>query len=202
MYIKNMKLALLLQSIILVILMTEQTFKYVKFTSHRKIPDILTEPKHFALLNNEDLKPLPDQFSICSSLLIEYFRNYPLFIYLITKNDSFWFSIFVAQDLKAERYYLWLTSNSGNVLAEEETLRLNPWAWSHMCVGVDLTRGNVYLMMNKVMMSNITLDDPEFRQSKPIDLHTKVQVGDWYLPGWEVFQSKTQLATYMYIQEF
>ena len=69
--------------------------KVLTFPSDQKIPEMLSEPRHFAVLQTEDPRPLPEQFSICSSILIEYVRDYLTFLYLKSNHGSFWFTIVV-----------------------------------------------------------------------------------------------------------
>ena len=97
----------------------EDTFKYLKFPHDRKIPDFSNEFNHFALLDNMDLKPLPLQFSICSSVLVEYFRDYPTFFSIMTDEPSRWITVEINQNLKSETYYVWFLSNSAYKMGDK-----------------------------------------------------------------------------------
>ena len=129
-----MRLAIFILIILTFVIISEH-IKTLKFPSNRKIPDKESKPSHFAVLNNEALKPLPKQFSICSSLLIELFRDYLTFFSMMNKNNKFWFAVNIAQDLNTENYnfsvsahtilQLWETKGSAYGLGN-----------GHICVSV------------------------------------------------------------------
>ena len=144
-------------------------------------------------MKNENLEPLPEQFSICSSLAIKYFRDYPTFFSLRTKDNSFWLAVKIQQDLSVERYSLWFMSNSGNIMGGTK-VHLKPWAWSHLCVGLYLINDVVYMSMNGIMMPNVTINGQEFRRSKPTNLQHRFQLGDWAYPGWKIYQIESPVS--------
>ena len=49
---------------------------YLEFPHDRAIPGDVEHQQHFAVMDNADLEELPNNFSICSSVHIEYNRDY------------------------------------------------------------------------------------------------------------------------------
>ena len=171
----------------------ETKLRYIKFPQERKIPERIKKPQHFAVLNNDKLQQLPDCFSICSSLHIEYHRDYLTFLVILTETNERWISVNLAQDLKTQSYTLWLETISRNVISNRN-VDLRPWAWSYLCMGVDLVNRTVSLAMNKLKMSKITLNDPEFIQVKPKTLIGRLSFGDWLYPKSRVYQSESSIT--------
>ena len=162
-----------------IFLRSEEKSEYLRFPSERKIPEEVLQPQHYALLQKENLEELPEQFSICSSMLIEYFRDYPTF-FVILKEDSssYWIAVDVNSDLKSLNYDIWLETSFGNIVGDKG-IPARPWRWSHLCATVDLLTGTFNLMVNRVKFGSMIIEDEEFKNSKPHTLHKRLLFGDW-----------------------
>ena len=93
---------------------------YLKFPSDRKIPDYsVSEPKHFAIVQNTDLGPLPEQFSICTSISTEYNRDFQTFFAIMDDNDLRWMALDISQQLEEETYSFWFMTEAMMVKSDK-----------------------------------------------------------------------------------
>ena len=97
-----------------------ESLRFIKFPSDRKIPDYnVPEPKHFAIVKNSDLKPLPEKFSICSSVSFEYDRDFATFFAIMNDNNSRWMALDVGQQLEEEKYFFWFMTKPFNAKSDK-----------------------------------------------------------------------------------
>lgn len=171
----------------------EKQMKYLKFPHDRRIPDNLENPQHFAILKNENLPELPDQFSVCSSLNFEYYRDSLTFFVITTENNYRWVSVYIFNDFKRNSIGLWFSTISRNFKGEKY-IKLKPWDWSHLCMTIDLANGTALLVMNEVKMEEFRITSSNFIEGKPKSLKNRLLFGDWMVPKSRVVQSENSIA--------
>ena len=195
-----MKVAFSVFVVIIIFVESEDALEYLKFPSDRKIPGKVPGPQHFALLQNENIDQLPEQFSICSSMSMDYFRGHPTFLIILKDDLSRWIILDPDLDLTAQKYILWFDSDKVSNKGDRK-ISLRPWTWSHICMTVDLANGDIEIMMNGVKTASITIKDKIFRENRPETLHNRMLFGDWTYPSWgiprenwEVVQSESPIS--------
>ena len=189
-----MKTAVLLVFCLSLIL-NKKRMNYIEFPADRKIPDTkLEEQKHLAILVDEELETLPDQFSICSSIYMGYYRDSMIFFTIVAPDSLRWLNVNIHHDdVDFSKEVVWLNAKFSSIIGDGFN-PIRPWAWSHSCVGVDLIIKEITWMVNQVRMSNVTFNDTDFIESKPLSLHRKLAFGDWYFPGRKVLQSECSVT--------
>ena len=98
----------------------ENSLWYLKFPSNRKIPDYsVSEPKHFANVQNNNLGTLSKQFSIWTSISVEYNRDFQTFFAIMNDNGLRWMALDIKQQLEEETYYFWFMTEAMTVESEK-----------------------------------------------------------------------------------
>ena len=112
-----------------------------------------------SILINEPGNYLPNQFTICASVFITYFKT-PLSPFMLLKEDgSLWFNfVFVigGKDSKYYRMYLYYgkKSYSNGVLVP-----LVPHTWSHTCLSVNIKTKRFRVVFNELVVFDDTIGD-------------------------------------------
>ena len=116
---------------------------------------------------------------------MDYFRGHPTFLIILKDDLSRWIILDPDLDLTAQKYILWFDSDKVSIKGDKK-ISLRPWAWSHICMAVDLASGVLEIMMNGVKTTSITIKDKIFRENKPETLHNRMLFGDWTYPSWDI----------------
>ena len=165
--------------------------KYLQFPKDRVIPDRTEEPEHYAVLKCDPIGKLPEQFSICGSIFIGYFRDIQMPIRIFKDDQSNWFRIEIdEQNFATEKYSVWLVKGTSYVELSRN-MTLNPWSWSHVCISLDTFTEQMIIVINGMVMMDDILTD--FGKYKPQTLERKIVYGDY--TGWaRVYQSESSLS--------
>ena len=111
---------LLLVLLIFLIIQGANSLWYLKLPCNRKIPDYsVSEPKHFAVVQNNNLGPPPKQFSICTSISVEYNRDFQTFFSIMNDDGLRWMALDIKQQLEEETYYFWFMTEAMTVESEK-----------------------------------------------------------------------------------
>ena len=112
-----------------------------------------------SILINEPGNELPNQFTICASVFITYFKT-PLGPFMLLKEDgSLWFNfVFVIGGKDSKHYQMYLyydkKSYSNGVL-----IPLLPHSWSHTCVSVNVKTKRIRVVFNELVVFDDTIED-------------------------------------------
>ena len=178
---------------VLIVFPYGQRMKYLEFPHNRTIPDDIERPQHFSVLDNSNLQELPEKFSICSSLHIEYNRGFLAHFVILTDDHSFWLIVGIHQDLNAQNYALWVDKIGPSILYDKP-LKLRPWSWSHLCASVNLLNGIVAITFNGERLNDTTLPASVLvRSNKPKNLKNRLVFGDYTYRN-RVYQSESSIS--------
>ena len=146
--------------------------QYFKFADQAKPK--LAEAQNYAILLNENTSvgsnkaPL-EEFTICSSIYIGYYRGHQAF-YTLRKNkeDALWFSLYInSQDLESESYTTIFAYFGDSKLSKSKQLKLKPHDWSHACTSLDKSLRRVFVVINGVLVHDLVVKDDVFWENFP-----------------------------------
>ena len=168
----TMKLVFLLPILTLPIQQIRCSMQYFKFADQSKPK--LAEAQNYAILLKENTSvesnkaPL-EEFTICSSINIGYYRGHQAF-YTLRKNkeDALWFSLYInSQDLESESYTTIFAYFGDSKLSKSKQLKLKPHDWSHACTSLDKSLRRVFVVINGVLVHDLVVKDDDFWENFP-----------------------------------
>ena len=144
---------------------------YFKFADQAK--PVLAGAENYAVLKEEPVfninkQPL-DEFTICSSVYIGYFRGHQAF-FTLRKNreDTLWFSLYInSQDLESESYTSIFAHFGNSDLSKSKQLKLKPHEWSHACASLDRSSRRVFAVINGVLVHDQIVNVDVFWENFP-----------------------------------
>ena len=145
-------------------------------------PGATKEGFNYATLNS--LKPLPSQFSICSSLLVEFMKEFFSFFVVMNEDGSLpWITFYIYVDSQGTQPLFYLTPAVGGfwVPTSPESRQLDDWSWqewTQACLSVDAETGLAVMVVNGEVLLNQTIE--ELRRDRPQSLKSAIILGlDW-----------------------
>ena len=186
---KRLLLLALEVSTVLIQLSSQNLVKqdYLQFSN--QTDDSLDKATDFAILKSGTSGGVPsDQFTICGSIYIGYFRQSQAF-YTVRRNDhvNLWLSLMIWSQEPVDQSYNVLIyvfeenyfSNTGGFV------RMRPFAWSHACTTVDLVSGQVTNAVNGVLTHELNIRNKDFLDNVPEVFENNLVLGvvQWQSPG-------------------
>ena len=145
-------------------------------------PGATKEGFNYATLNS--IKPLPSQFSICSSLLVEFMKEFFSFFVVMNEDGSLpWITFYIYVDSQGTQPLFYLTPAVGGfwVPTSPESRQLDDWSWqewTQACLSVDAETGLAVMVVNGEVLLNQTIE--ELRKDRPQSLKSAIILGlDW-----------------------
>ena len=135
------------------------SIKYFKFADQAK--PVLAGAENYAVLKEEPIftdesinKPSLDEFTICSSVYIGFFRGHQAFFTLRKNREhTLWFSLYInSQDLGSVSYTSIFAYFGNSKLSKSKQLKLKPHNWSHACASLDRSSRRVFIVINGVLV--------------------------------------------------
>ena len=128
-----------------------------------------------AILAEDPVGSLPDDFTICSSIYIKYFLTYTNFIQTFKKDGSNWFTYFVqAHDFtgshgKSGTYVGYIFFN-GVYIGISGLISIRPHSWFHGCISLDVNSKKLTLVVNGQLGYENELLTQNMKEDKPDNL--------------------------------
>ena len=113
------------------------------FGTEAQIPDFVT-------LANDPKADLPDDFTVCSSLYIEFMTTKNNFIEIYKNDGTHWFQM----DLEHLRDYNTFSERISMYYGSDlfkfwdSKVAINPHSWYHVCLGLDTVSGHLRIVIN------------------------------------------------------
>ena len=140
------------------------------------------EEFNFATLKSE--KPLSDQFSICSSLLVGFVREYFSFFVIMNEDASdpwFYFDIIVESSGSQPFSFARPAIKGFWVPTSPKSHQLKDWGlqeWTQACVSVDTETGQAVIVVNGEVLLNQSIG--QLKSGRPRSLNGALILGlDW-----------------------
>ena len=163
-------------------------FEEIVFGQEHLVKDYLT-------LANDPNGNLPDSYTVCSSILVDFVTSDKVFIQMLKQNGTPWYLIdFGAAriyDTQAEALNIWydnpLSGKNELESLSKTHIPIVPHSWYHICMGLDTVSGLLRIVLNGIVVINEEKD--YFRDTtvwKPESLEGKIllfkgyQAGYWY----------------------
>ena len=156
-----------------VIKQVQCSIQYFKFADQSK--PVLAGAQNYAVLKEEptstdgSIKAPLDEFTICSSAYIGYFRGHQAF-YTLRKSeeDILWFSLYInSQDLESGSYTSIFAYFGNSKLSKLKQLKLKPHDWSHACTSIDRSSRRVFSVINGVLVHDQIVNVDVFWENFP-----------------------------------
>ena len=149
--------------------------------------------KDYATLANDPKEQLPNSFTICSSMLVNFSTTMGNFLLMSKEDGSQWFDlsiVLVARDFKhmTEKFELSFenptTQKYENIYIFDPLVPIVPHTWYHMCLGLDTVSGLLRIVVNGVVLVNEEKDFFKNTTSwKPRSLAGKISLFKSYMSG-------------------
>ena len=140
------------------------------------------EDFNFAMLKSE--KPLSDQFSICSSVLVQFVREYFSFFVIMNEDASYpWFTFYINVEGSGSQPSHHVTSSVKGfwVPTSPKSHQLKDWSlqeWTQACLSVDTETGEVVIVVNGEVLLKQPIE--QLKSERPRSLNGAVILGlDW-----------------------
>ena len=152
--------------------------------------------RDYTVLKNDPLGKLPDQFTVCGSLFVEYVTSTQLFLALYQENGKPWVSYYLNEGRNVDDLteIVTLVFDGKNNYFWRSGIAVKPHSWYHACFGLDTVSGQLRIVIN-----GITLVDQVFpyfidsKETKPKSLENRLTLFKSYLPGmW--YQSRNMVT--------
>ena len=166
------------------------------FSSHKFGPTIYgpkTKMKDYVNLINDPKSNVPNMFTICSSVLIDFVYSDTHFIEVLKEDGSHWFEVSVStgtgrhlvNNTLSEIVRIWY-KNIQSEKEESDWLRgsiipIVPHSWYHICMGLDTVSGLLRIALNGIIVVDVEKD--YFKNTlawKPSSLNGKI-IGRFFL---------------------
>ena len=128
-----------------------------------------------AILAEDIVGSLPDDFTICSSIYMKYVLSYTNFIQTFKKDGSNWFSYFLQRhDFsgshgKSGTYVGYIFFN-GIYIGISGLISIRPHSWFHGCISLDVNSKKLILVVNGELVYENVLATQNMKQDKPDNL--------------------------------
>ena len=150
------------------------SIQYFKFADQAKAV-LRTGARNYAVLKEEpiftdgSIKAPLDEFTICSSVYIGYFRGHQAFYTLRqNKEDTLWFSLYInSQDMESGSYTSIFAYFGNSKFSNSKELKLKPHDWSHACTSLDRRSRRVFVAINGVLVHDQIVDVDVFWENFP-----------------------------------
>ena len=100
----------------------------------------------YAILKNDPVGKLTDQFTICNSIFVEYVTTSQDFFTLYTKNGKPWITIKLLANKNLTEFteFVHIVLNRKiNVFFGDSGIQVNPHSWYTGCLGLDTVTGHL-----------------------------------------------------------
>lgn len=113
--------------------------------------------KNYVTLANDPKSNLPDDFTICTSLLIKYIQGPTQIFQMYKKDGSHWFNLHINTNVRdygrmseaIRMVYIDPETGGHNMeFLSGSTIPINPHSWYHVCVGLDTVSGLLRIVIN------------------------------------------------------
>ena len=113
------------------------------FGTESQIPDFVT-------LANDPKANLPNDFTVCSSLFIEFMTTKNNFIEIFKKDGTHWFQMDLEhlRDYKTFSERISMYYGSDLFKFWDSKVAINPHSWYHICLGLDTVSGHLRIVIN------------------------------------------------------
>ena len=177
--------------------------KVFSFPENRKIPMRETKPKHFAILNIQQDRYLPNSFTICSSSFIGPMREFNHLIIIKSIEKDNWLSLPIGTPIYSKNTYDSYIHMGSESMGTETTIGLydklrliglRPWQWLHTCISIDDQSKLLNIVMNGYHVFEYTVDET-FLSQKPTKVNENIIFGDviWWTMR-ETFLSESSVS--------
>lgn len=166
------------------------------FSSHNFGPTLFgpkPQIKDYVSLVNDPKSQLPNMFTICSSVFLDFITSETHFIEILKEDGSHWFDVSVStltgrhqvNNTLSEEVRVWY-QNIQSEKEESDWLRgsiipIVPHSWYHICMGLDTVSGLLRIVLNGIIVVDVEKD--YFKNTlawKPSSLNGKI-IGSIYL---------------------
>ena len=129
--------------------------------------------KNYVSIASDEKSDLPDRFSICSSLLVDYVNSEHNFLTMFKDNGSHWFTLDLAvtqrnlETMTETMKIYYKDPDSGkyaNDMFQDTGILINPHSWYHICMGLDTVSGLLRIVVNSREVVN--MEKEYFRNTK------------------------------------
>ena len=129
--------------------------------------------KNYVSIASDEKSDLPDRFSICSSLLVDYVNSEHNFLTMFKDNGSHWFTLDLAVtqrnlETMTETMKIYYedphTGKYANDMFQDTGILINPHSWYHICMGLDTVSGLLRIVVNG--MEVVNMEKEYFRNTK------------------------------------
>ena len=165
--------------------------KKLKFFSSHNFGPTLFGPKpqikDYVSLVNDPKSKLPNMFTICSSVFLDFITSETHFIEILKEDGSHWFDVSVStltgrhqvNNTISEEVRVWY-HNIQSEKEESDWLRgtvipIVPHSWYHICMGLDTVSGLLRIALNGIIVVDVEKD--YFKNTlawKPSSLNGKI----------------------------
>ena len=171
-----------------------KTLKF--FSSHNFGPTLFgpkPQIKDYVSLVNDPKSKLPNMFTICSSVFLDFITSETHFIEILKEDGSHWFDVSVStltgrhqvNNTISEEVRIWY-HNIQSEKEESDWLRgtiipIVPHSWYHICMGLDTISGLLRIALNGIIVVDVEKD--YFKNTlawKPSSLNGKI-IGSIYV---------------------
>ena len=165
-----------------------KTLKF--FSSHNFGPTLFgpkPQIKDYVSLVNDPKSKLPNMFTICSSVFLDFITSETHFIEILKEDGSHWFDVSVStltgrhqvNNTISEEVRVWY-HNMQSEKEESDWLRgtiipIVPHSWYHICMGLDTVSGLLRIVLNGILVVDVERD--YFKNTvawKPSSLNGKI----------------------------
>ena len=160
------------------------------FSSHNFGPTLFgprPQIKDYVTLVNDPKSQLPNMFTICSSVFLDFITSETHFIEILKEDGSHWFDVSVStltgrhlvNNTLSEEIRIWY-QNIQSEKEESDWLRgsvipIVPHSWYHICMGLDTVSGLLRIVLNGIIVVDVEKD--YFKNTlawKPSSLNGKI----------------------------
>ena len=171
--------------------------KTIKYLSNFKFEDIVYGEeeviKDFVTLANDPKANLPDSYTICSSVFVQFVTSDKIVIEMLKQDGSPWYLLELSAtdrkyDSLTEVMTIWYADPAtGKTVLEyfsNANIPIVPHSWYHVCMGLDTVSGLLRIVVNGRVVVNEEKDYFEDTTDwKPTSVAEKILIFKGYLGG-------------------
>ena len=145
----------------------------------------------YALLSLDKRTDLPDSFTICNSVHLNFVTSSIFFYQLYQDDGKPWFNLEIGANRDLDRFQdvmkLRSYKQAINIEPTPETLPIEPNSWYHGCTALDTVTGHMLVVINgRIIVDKVISEFINSANKKPISLEGKLSLfknyysGSWY----------------------
>ena len=129
-----------------------------------------------AFLEEDLVGDLPDAFTICSSIFIDFILSRAPFIQMYKEDGSIWFNyLFLGHEINTSigetgTYMGYIVFFKGGAYSINRKIKIKPHSWFHGCISLDMITKKVVLAINGDIIFEDVVQNDLHLEDKPASL--------------------------------